>query len=689
MKKNSKRDQRIVDDFKQDKGDLMDYWTPIYEECQKHTTFTAEGKQFNDEFWGTMGVTSANAKQPNLLLTYANHEANKTLQTDYKIKVSPNGGGATPVAARERQEVLRGLQRTNNINQVFNRVRRQQVMGGIAYSIAVLDYAGKRGFGKTLKDEYLEDWKNVFPDKNAKSATLSDMRKFLIRRMIPKGEWEDETGEEPKGWGDTKEKELWSYWVREDVKDTQYLLEEADETVMGSKLKGEPNKDDPQGVSFGDDGMPLSRPTEDYTWCWYKISQDDVILDEETWKGSYPPLVACTGRKIVDAQGKVHYQPLTQFAEEPQQVYTLLENIIFLRLNRSPFSKWLVALESVNVKDMEILRKAAMLGSLDILYKGLDDSGKPIPAPQEIEPHVLDAILITLQQEQERKIQKIFGIFDANLGNKSNEQSGVAIRERAQGGELSNFDLQFLYMEYVEQVGRVKLDLIPQYFTGPQQVAFVDSDDEQVMQWINTTGGKSFSPDEEYSLSVEAMPISQTAREDEYNALIEAAKVIPGLAQNPLAASLILKSMPGRYSQQIADAMLKGDPRLAEMQQKLQEAESQLQQAQAKAMQDGIALSGMKQAMAGMKIQMGLMKQAQAIEGQSAEVQKALQDAQAGGEATIAAMELQIKQFEAQSNADIGKQDADSHRITAEAAMITAMDKASRPDPQPKPRPVA
>jgi hypothetical protein len=674
MKKNNKRDQKIIDEFKDKKSRYNDHWPPIYEECQKHLSFTLEGNQLTDEQWSRMGVT--NPMKPNLLITYLNHEANKTLQTDYRIKVTPNGSGASMVAARERQEVLRGLQRKTNIEQIFNKVRRQQAAGGIAYSIAKLDYAGKRGFGKTLDDEYLEDWKNVLPDINVKTPTFSDARDFLIRKMVPKSEWKSETGKDPDDWGLKKEKELWYYWVREDIRDSELLLEDG-KTILESKLPELDGKPDYTGVKKGQDEDYLSRPTEDYEWCWYKITEDDVIVDEDTWKGSYCPLVACTGRKVIDSQGKVHYQPLTQFAEEPQIIYTILENIICLRLSRSPFSKYLVAMESVDVKDMEKLRQAAMLGLNDILYKAFNDSGEAIPPPEEIQPHVLDPILIELQREQEMKIQKIFGIYDANLGNKSNEQSGVAIAERAKGGELSNFDLQFLYMEYVQQVGRVKLDLIPKYLTAPQQMAFVDEDDNAVVQWINTTGGIQFSPDEEYSLSVEAMPISPTAREEESARLVDMAKVIPSLAQNPQAAALIIKSMPGRYTGQIADLLIQGDPRIQELQGQIQQlqgvaqqAQSKLQQTQAKQAQDQIAMSGMKNTVLMMKQMMGLMKEKANLESLGAEVQNQFDTAQSDIENTLKLLDQQTKQYTAESG-----------RITAEAAMLKVVGDLAKPEP--------
>jgi hypothetical protein len=665
-----KRNEQILADFKDKKSRYTDYWGAIYKKVEKHRRFTLLGEQLDGGEKSRMGLT--NPLEPNLLLTYANHEANKTLQTDYKIKVTPNGMGADEVKARARQEVLRGLQRTNNITQVFNRARRDQVCGGIAYSIGTVDYAAKRGFGKTLKDEYLEDYQNVFPDINVKTPTFSDARDFMYRKEIPISDWKAETGQEPKD-KTAKKKYVWYYWVREDVRDTEYLLADGNRSLE-SKLPTKGSKPDLSTVKTGDDGEPLGRPTVDYTWCWYKVSDEgDEIFDEEIWKGSYPPLVACTGRKVVTADGKVEYQPLTQFAEEAQKVYTILENIIALRLSKSPFSKWKVAFESINIKDMVTLRASAMLGDADILYKSLSDDGKPIPAPEEIEPHVLDAILITLQQEQERKIQRIFGIFDANLGAKSNEQSGIAIRERAQGGELSNYDLQFLYMEYVEQVGRVKMDLIPKYLTGPQQMAFVDEEDRTVMQWINTTGGVQFSPDEEYRLSVEAMPISQTAREDEAQALMDMAKISPLMAENPKVMALIAKSQPGRYSGQIAEILQGSDPMLQQAQQAIQELQGQLQEAQQKIAQDDLMIAGLKQNVAFLKQQQTMLKQMAAMEGNTEAVRLQLEEASLALDTQIREGELQLKAM-----------DSESKRMQAEASMISAVDKASRPDPEPK-----
>jgi len=673
---------KVLKDFKDKKSRYVDYWKPIYKRCEERNRFTALGKQFASGEAKTYGLKKP--LEPNLLLTYANHEANKTLQTDYRGKVSPNGGGADEIKARERQDVLRGLQRTNSINQIFNQVRRAQVISGVAYSWAKLDYAGKRGFGKTLTDEFISNYQNVFPDITVESPTMSDMRDCLIRQEVPKAQWKEMTGKDPSDWGSVKKKDLWHYWVREENGDTEYLSEN-DESVMGSDME---DPEDPQDVKRDEQGQPLSRPITDYSWCWYKIiDEGEELIDSEEWLGSYPPIIACTGRRVVEMggaegetkEGKVYYQSLTEFAEEPQKIYTIIENIIMLRLGRSPYSKWKVALESLVTKDMLKLRESSIIGDMDVLYKSFDGE-KPIPPPEEMEPKILDAILIQLQQEQERKIQKIFGIFDANLGNKSNEQSGIAIRERAQGGELSNYDLQFNYMEYVEQVCRVKLDLIPKYMTAPQQMAFVDADDQAVMKWVNVTGGVQFSPNEEYSLSVEALPIGKTAREDEAQALTDMFKMSPILQQNAKATAILLKAQPGRYAQQIGDIIAQDDPAMKKAQQTIQQLQGELQktaaQAQAKQAQDANTIGMLKSSAQMLKSQMTLMKQQHQIEGQTTEAKAAYDQLISQGEAKIQELELQVKQYEAESG-----------RITAEANMLKVVGELAKPPEPPTPKP--
>jgi hypothetical protein len=667
----AQRKAKILDTFRETKKRVQDHWNPIYDRAKKRKKFTLLGEQLSPQEKRKYGWKSP--KEPNLLLTYVNHEANKTLQTDYLGKISPNGGGANILEARVRQSVLRGVQRKANTHATLNYARRDQVATGIAYALVEMGYAGKRGFGKTLKDGYLEDTYNVFPDENVKEPTFADAKYFLIKKEVPENEWEEETGEKPVGWQGKKKKTLWYYWVREDIRDTEYLLEDG-QSKLRSEYQDLKDGDGPEGVKKDEVGNPLSRPTTDYKWCWYKIpDEDERILDEEEWVGSYSPLVACTGRRVVDGE-KIYYQPITEFAEEAQTMYTILENIIALRLSKSPFSKWKIAFESIDAKAFKELRDASVLGDTDIPYKAFTADGKPIPAPEEIEPHVLDAILIQLQEVQLQKIQRIFGIFDANLGEKSNEQSGVAIEARAKGGDVSNYDSQFAFMLFVEQLTRVKLDLVPKVLTPQQQFAFLDKDDKEALQWFQATGGKMQGPDEEYELAIEATPISNTDREEEANALINLLKVSPSAAQNPKAAAVVAKAMPGRYAAEMAQILAGNDPEKDQLRQVAQEATQKLQQSELKGQQQQQMIVGLKQSMAMMKQQFALFKQA-----------KVMEDQQEAHGKNMEALQMQIDSMEKALDRQVAQYTAESGRITAEAAILKAVGSLIPEPATPKP----
>ena len=668
--------------FRKCKGDAEDYWKPIYKRSAQHRNFTLLGKQFDT--WEARRYGLKRPVMPNLLLSYANHEANKSLQTDYVGKVVPNGYGATEQKALAREEVLRGIQRTENVSQVFNFARRDQIASGIAYSIARIEYGEKRGFGKKIRPKYLKDTYKVLPDPNVQNATFSDAGYWVVEEEIPIDKWKAETGIDPSFGSGQRKKKIWHFWIKKGDDDTEYLLSDGKTTKLDSEFPEVEEKDrfgavtgkarDYAGVMLDNEEKPFSRPVTDFYWCWYKITEDFVIVDKEEWLGSHSPITACTGRKVVDENGDVYYQSMTEFAEVPQKMFTILYNIVALRLGRSPYSKWLIPFESVLQKQMEDLRRSSTIGDLDLLWKSLTDDGKPIPPPQEIEPHVIDPVIIQLMQQQVVEIQRIFGIFETDLRETGGDRSGVALKELKATWGVSNYDFLFNFLEYIEQVCRVILDLIPKYMTAPQQIAFVDRENKQTIQMINMEGGVSFDPDEEYSLAVEAVPTAETARREEAEFGAKMAEVSPLIANNPQALALIIKAQPGRMAEALAQIVAGNDPRLQEAQEMASRLQGELKRvtesAQAKIIQDAVQKQTLQGVITLLRQQMQLLRTANQAE-------KALGKAEADINPMLEAMEAQMKSLELQ----VDKQEADTNRIQAHNETVRIVQEAMNPKP--------
>jgi hypothetical protein len=579
MKKTPQDDvkAKTLAEFREKKQDYPSAWKYAYDKCKEHWNFAILGKQMDRSEILALGLPH-NVRLPNLLKKYVNQQANQTLQVKYRAVVSPNGGGSDVAKARQREDVLRGIQ-VPTCGPVYNQARRGQLAAGIRYSKVVVDYASQRGFEKSFRYEDVVDTYNVFPDPFVNTPTFNDMEDFLIREDVQKGKWKQRTGTD---WGHSNEKtrSLWYYWKKRSKESgKEYLLEDGTE-----RLVADSDKPDLTGVAMMDDGVtPFARDVSIYDWEWHMITDEgSAILRSGDWKGCYPPLVACTGEAIIEDVGKEtkkYWLPLTADAEEPQALYTLIEMIIKMRLARSPYSKWIVPFESLINKGSEDLRTSSIIGDMDILYKSWDGE-KSIPAPQENEPYILDRLLIELQQVQVQKIEQILGIPVAVFGEKTNETSGKAIRERKKEGDVSSYHFTFNFLEYVKQMGLVTLEAFPHYYTTEQQVAFMDKDDKAVMQTINAPGGLSFNPMERYSLVVEAQPDSDTDREAEAESLmnmVENPQLGPLIMQAKGAPALIVKAQKGRYAQEIG-SLLEGmadDPEKQQMQQAIQKMQEE------------------------------------------------------------------------------------------------------------------
>ena len=580
---------KILSEFKSKMSDYPSQWKPIYDECRQHEEFALLGKQMSPGEIANLGL-APDVRLPNLLKKYVNQQSNQTLQVKYRAVVSPNGGGSDIAKARQREDVLRGIQ-VPTCGPVYNQARRGQLAAGIRYSRVVVDFASQRGFEKSFRYEDITDTYNVYPDPFVATPTFSDMRDFLIRERVPKAAWKERTGQD---WGGTTEKdrELWYYWKKRSLtSDKEYLLNDGTEKLGADLMSEGGTEPDLSRVMMMDDGeTPFARDVSIHDWEWHMIDgEGKQIIKSGDWRGCYAPLVACTGERVVEntsTGAKIHYLPLTADAEEPQAMYTLIEMIIKMRLARSPYSKWIVPFESLIEKQADDIRTSSIIGDMDILYKSFTANGDQIPAPQEREPYILDRLLIELQQVQIQKIEQILGIPVAVFGERTNETSGKAIEQRKREGDVSSYHFTFNFLEYVKQMGLVTLEAFPHYYTTEQQVAFMDRDDKAVMQTINQPGGLSFNPAERYSLVVDAQPDSDTDRESEAEALmamVENPQLGPLIMRAPGAAALIVKAQKGRYAQELGEKLegMANDPEKQQMQQRIEQMQQQGQKLQA------------------------------------------------------------------------------------------------------------
>jgi len=119
----------------------------------------------------------------------------------------------------------------------------------------------------------------------------------------------------------------------------------------------------------------------------------------------------------------------------------------------------------------------------------IDDPNVPLPPPQEIAVVPSPPENLGIFSASDQTTQSILGSYDASLGINNNQLSGVAIVEGATQSNAAAMPYVVNYMQSLNQVAQVVLDLIPKYYLTPRTLPVVDSEGKKSFSKINQPGG--------------------------------------------------------------------------------------------------------------------------------------------------------------------------------------------------------
>lgn len=215
-----------------------------------------------------------------------------------------------------------------------------------------------------------------------------------------------------------------------------------------------------------------------------KISGMEVLPDSQTdWLDYCIPIIPVLGKGMI-LRGKPLLFSVVRFQRAAQQMINYGKSRIAETLATSPISPFIVAKgqipkgdkkwENLNTKVYPYLE-----------YEQMDVQGKPTPQPQRqtFEPPIQALSGFVAQEIDDMKATA--GIFDASLGQKSNETSGTAIARRQQQSNMTTMH----YMDNLERAfkkgGGVMRRLIPVIYDTDRMVEILGNDEAPKIVRIN------------------------------------------------------------------------------------------------------------------------------------------------------------------------------------------------------------
>lgn len=494
---------------------------------------------------------------------------NDQRQNRPSIKVYPVDDKGDVETAKIYQGLIRHIEYNSGADAAYDTAFEGAAIKGFGYFRIITDYVDPTSFEQEILIKRIRNHFTVYIDPNSKEPDGSDMNWAFIFEDVPKDDYKAEYGEsELAGMDDWSSiGDAYKGWVTKSTcRIAEYFYKEFQEIDIcqiesgASIAKSELEQLYPEGIP---DGLIIQeRRAKVPVIKWCKINGLE-ILEETEWPGRWIPIIPVYGDEL-DVDGEVIREGVIRHAKDSQRMYNYWKSTETETIALAPKAPFIVA-EGQIPREYEPLWKTANKKSHAFLpYKPTDHKGQLVPPPQRnsFEPPVAAITNASLHAAEDLKATT--GIYDAALGAKSNETSGVAIQRRNQQAQTSNYHLIDNLTRSIRHCGRILVDLIPKIYDTARAARIIGEEGEQEVIRINEEfehRGRKVHYNlgvGKYDVVVETGPSFATKRQEAAVSMEGLAKAYPQIMQ--VAGDLMVKNMDWPGASEIAERLKKTLP---------------------------------------------------------------------------------------------------------------------------------
>lgn len=531
----------------------------------------------------------------NKLPAFIRQVVNDSRQNRPQIKVKPVDDKADKATANVLEGLIRNIERTSKADVAYDTAVDFACSMGWGYIRVSIDYEYDDTFDKCLKIERVSNPFAVYGDPHSKSMDGSDWNRCWVTDLMPLDQFKKKyKGAQESNWSPESYSGLHEPWREGNeilLCEAWHREETQREILMLSNGQTVGKKEYEAGADFF--MMAGITPVNSRMARAHKITQRIMtgaeILEENDWQGQYLPIIPVYGEEI-NIEGKRHFRSLIHNAIDAQRMFnywrTTATELVALA-PRVPFigeegafdadPNWLTA----NTQSHAFLQYAR--GSQPPMRQPLDSGG------------AAGAMSEALAAADDMKA--IIGMYDASLGQRSNETSGKAIMARQREGDVSTFHFIDNLGRSIRQVGCVLIDLIPKVYSGQRVIRILGADDTEQVARLGKKDENGPLPDGtekiydlgvgRYDVAVDTGPSFTTRREESAQQMVEMIRAYPDAA--PIIGDILVKALDWPQAEEIAERLkamlppqLQGQGGMPpELQQMIQQGQQLIQKLQA------------------------------------------------------------------------------------------------------------
>lgn len=525
------------------------------------------GEQWPDEIKNGRNQDGRPCLTINRLPQFIRQITNDQKQNRPAIRVSPVDDQATLETAKIFQGMIRHIEYASDADVAYDTAFDSAVRVGFGYFRIVTDYVDPHSFDQEIRIKRIRNRFSVYLDPSYQQPdgsdanwgfVFEDLSKDEYKKQFPDSEMasmEDWTsiGHAKDGWAskDTVRVAEYFYVEHKEVTIAMIVAPGGIKRTVDKSLLDVENM--PEGFEIHDERKTF---VPEIKWC--KINAVEV-LEKTDWPGRWIPIIPVIGEEI-DLDGRKIYEGIVRHAKDPQRMYNYWASSETETIALAPRAPWIAPEGSF--EGYEATWKTANTRNHAFLeYKPKSIGGQPAPAPQrnQFEPPV--QAISGARQLASEDLKATTGIYDAALGNRSNEQSGIAIQRRNTQSQTSNFHFMDNLTKSLRHAGRICVNLIPKIYDTERAIRILGDDGTEEVVYVNKLferDGKNISYDLDagkYDVTVNTGPSFETKRQEAVQSMMDLTRSFPQMAQ--AAGDIMVRNMDWPGAQDIADRLKK------------------------------------------------------------------------------------------------------------------------------------
>ena len=507
--------------------------------------------------------------------SFARQVVNEARQNKISIKVRPVDDNADVETAEVMNGLIRNIEHSSNADAAYDTSASCAVEGGFGYFRITLDYAHDDSFDKDLRIKAIPNPLTVYGDPWSMESDSADWNTAFITESMRRSEFEEKYKDaDPVDWDGEKALEQWcdkdnvqvaEWWKREEVPRTIVRL--SDGMIIG--------KDEYQANKEMFDAIGMSVVGERVTRS-YKVTQRIMtgkeVLEQTAWAGCYIPIVPVYGDVIIH-EGKRYLRSLIHDAKDAQRMFNYFRSVAAEVAALSPKAPYIGHEGAFNGEYADRWETANTEPHPFLAVP----NGMEIPQRQFYSGPAAAAVTESLSASDDMK--SIMGIYDASLGQRSNETSGRAIAARQRESDTGTFHFVDNLARAVRHGGRILLDMIPLVYTPGRIIRVLGNDgtaqnvnigeknaqqDQQMVEGQAEQGPTEYKPGSplngvydlsagKYDLAVDVGPAYATQRQEAADQMMQLLQSFPDAA--PIIGDLVAKNLDWPGADEIAERL--------------------------------------------------------------------------------------------------------------------------------------